>query len=125
MVTNRLGSRSRKLIAQGLRFKRTLTEKALNVCPNVENIKVRVLDVDVAHLAELSKLVSAELLYQAGNLQSPALGTSDFLSRRGHQVKAHWFISMGQFHKLKSHKKTEVKNLKLLEEGTEDTTRIC
>ena len=79
--------------------------------------------MDVAHLAELSKLVSAELLYQAGNLQSPALGTTDFLSRRGHQVKAHWF-SMGQFHKLKSHKKTEVKNLKLLEEGTEDITKI-
>ena len=71
---NHLGSRARKLIPQGLRFKRTLTEKAINVCPNVYNIKVRVTDTDVTSLAEMKNLRSVELLFQTGSLTSPAGG---------------------------------------------------
>ena len=40
---NSLGTRSRKLIPQGLRFKSSLIAKAITVCPNVENLKVRLM----------------------------------------------------------------------------------
>ena len=71
---NNLGTRARKLIPQGLRFKRTLIEKAINVCPNVHNLKVRVTDADVRSLTEMKNIRSIELLFQAGSITSPAAG---------------------------------------------------
>ena len=59
---NGLGTRARKLIPQGLRFKRPLIEKAINICPNVENLKVRVMDRDCHHLGELQMLICAKLI---------------------------------------------------------------
>jgi len=83
---NNMGTRSRKLIPAGLRFKRNLTEMAINVCPNVHNIKLRVKDTDCNALAELKCLRSIELLFQVGSLGGPAGGTTHFLQMRGSQL---------------------------------------
>ena len=91
---NNLGSKTRKLIASGLRFKKPLIEAAINVCPNIQNIKIRVTDNDVENLSGLSHLRTVEFMYNvgAGQIHSPGIGTTSFLQIRGANLTSVAFI---------------------------------
>jgi len=83
-----LGSKSRRLIASAMRCKKPVVEAILNLCPNVENVKLRVNDDDVANLTCLKSLTSVELVYHVGNIGSPGTHTQTFLSLSGHQLSS-------------------------------------
>ena len=89
---NNLGSKARRLIASGLRFKKPLIEAALNVCPNIQHIKVRVTDNDVANMSVLSRLKTVELMYNVGTIHSPGFGTASFLQQCGANLTSVAFI---------------------------------
>ena len=55
---NHLGGRLRKTSVSSLRCKRSLTEAIAKICPETQNLKVRVQDVDVGELVLLEKLTS-------------------------------------------------------------------
>ena len=89
---NNLGSKTRRLIAAGLRFKKPLIEAAMNVCPNVQHIKVRVTDPDVENLSSLCNLKTVEFMYNVGTIHSPGIGTASFLQVRGAMLTSVAFI---------------------------------
>ena len=89
---NNLGSKTRRLIAAGLRFKKPLIEATMNVCPNVEHIKVRVTDQDVENLSCLSNLRTVEFMYNVGTIHSPGIGTASFLQICGANLTSVAFI---------------------------------
>ena len=80
---NNLGSRVRKLVPNGLRFRRQVIQAAAAVCPGVKHLKVRVADQDVPQLDQLLHLETVELFYNVGKLMSPGKGTNEFLFNRG------------------------------------------
>ena len=89
---NNLGSKARRLIASGLRFKKPLIEAALNVSPNIQHVKVRVTDNDVANMSVLCHLKTVELMYNVGTIHSPGFGTASFLQLRGANLSSVAFI---------------------------------
>ena len=89
---NNLGSKTRRLIATGLRFKKPLIEAAMNVCPNVQHIKIRVTDLDVENLSSLYNLKTVELMYNVGTIHSPGIGTASFLKISGANLTSVAFI---------------------------------
>lgn len=89
---NNLGSKARRLIASGLRFKKPLIEAALNVCPNIQHVKVRVTDNDVANMSVLCHLKTVEFMFNVGTIHSPGFGTASFLQLRGANLTSVAFI---------------------------------
>ena len=83
-----LGSKTRRLIASAMRCKKPVTEAMFNLCPDVENVKLRVSDDDVSHLSQLTKLSTVELVYHVGNIGSPGPHTQAFLSVRGSHLSS-------------------------------------
>lgn len=81
-VDNR-GSKARRMDYSSLRCKKAMLEAVLNLCPDVVNLKLRVADDDVEGLAQLVNVVSLELVYHVGSVQTPGLGTQRFLQARG------------------------------------------
>lgn len=78
-----LGSKARRLIASAMRCKKPVTEAIYNLCPEVEHVKLRVSDDDVAALGGLARLTTVELLYHVGSIGSPGPHTAAFLAVRG------------------------------------------
>ena len=78
-----LGSKARRLIASAMRCKKPVVEAIYNLCPDVENIKLRVSDDDVSHLTCLTRVHTVELIYHVGNIGSPGPHTQTFLTVRG------------------------------------------
>ena len=85
---NNLGSKTRRLIATAMRCKKPVAEAILNLCPDVENLKLRVSDDDLSHLSSLTKVTSIELVYHVGAIGSPGPVTQSFLSLRGGQLSS-------------------------------------
>ena len=59
---NNLGSKSRRMIVSTFRFKKSVVDYVVSVAPNVQDVKVRVTDADVEHLAALQHVRSVELV---------------------------------------------------------------
>ena len=78
-----LGSKARRLIASAMRCKKPVAEAIYNLCPEVEHVKLRVSDDDVAALGSLARLSTVELLYHVGSIGSPGPHTAAFLAVRG------------------------------------------
>ena len=85
---NNLGSKCRRLIATAMRCKRPVAEAILNLCPDVENLKLRVSDDDLTHLSGLTKVTNIELVYHVGVIGSPGPGTQSFICLRGGQLSS-------------------------------------
>ena len=85
---NNLGSMARRLIASAMRCKRPVAEAILNLCPEVENLKLRVSDDDLTHLSGLTRLTKIELVYHVGVIGSPGPGTQSFICLRGAQLSS-------------------------------------
>ena len=85
---NNLGSKCRRLIATAMRCKRPVAEAILNLCPDVENLKLRVSDDDLTHLCGLAKVTNIELVYHVGVIGSPGPGTQNFICLRGGQLSS-------------------------------------
>ena len=85
---NNLGSKTRRLIATAMRCKRPVAEAILNLCPDVENLKLRVSDDDMSHLSGLTKVTNIELVYHVGPMGSPGPGTQSFICLRGGQLSS-------------------------------------
>ncbi len=91
---NNMGSKYRKLVAEGLRCKRPMSLAIAAVAPGVANLKVRVSDNDVEHLSALENLRTVELLFNHGNpanCQGPK--TEAFLRVRGELLTSVAIIS--------------------------------
>ena len=85
---NNLGSMARRLIASAMRCKRPVAEAILNLCPQVENLKLRVSDDDLTHLSDLTRVTKIELVYHVGVIGSPGPGTQNYLRLRGVQLSS-------------------------------------
>ena len=83
-----LGSKTRRLIASAMRCKRPVAEAITALCPEVQNLKLRVSDDDVVHLTHLARLETVEFVYHVGNIGSPGPHTQTFLSVRGQQLSS-------------------------------------
>jgi len=79
-----LGSKTRRLIAAALRCKRPVALAIKVLCPKVQNLKLRVVDDDIANLCSLSDIETVEFLYN--NSRSPGQQTQRFFSVRGNQL---------------------------------------
>ena len=80
---NHLGSKKRKTSLSSLRCKKIIIEAIQALCPQLTNLKARVQDADVEHLANLKYLDSVELLFNVGRPTSPALGSTAFFQIQG------------------------------------------
>ena len=56
------------MIVSTFRFKKSVVDGVVSVAPNVKDVKVRVTDADVEHLAALQKLKTVELVKGAAQL---------------------------------------------------------
>ena len=81
-----LGSKTRRFIPAALRCKRPVALAISVLCPNVQNVKLRVCDDDVANLCSLSDIEAVEFLYHANNIGSPGQQTQRFFCVRGNQL---------------------------------------
>ncbi len=66
-----------------LRCRNVIVEAIQSLCPNVENLKIRCKDSDVAYLRCLANLKSLELLYNDGSARNVGDGLVSFLELRG------------------------------------------
>ena len=83
-----LGSKTRRLIASAMRCKRPVAQAITSLCPDVQNVKLRVCDDDMVHLTDLPRLETVELVYHVGNIGSPGPHTQTFLTVRGQQLSS-------------------------------------
>jgi len=81
-----LGSKTRRLVAAALRCKKPVALAISLLCPNVQNLKLRVCDDDVSNLCSLTKVETIEFLYHVSNIGSPGHQTQRFLCVRGNQL---------------------------------------
>lgn len=80
------GCKTRKLVVTSLRCKKSIIVAISEMCPGVQNLKLRVADDDVMSLSCLERVESVELVYHVGSIQSPGVGTQFFLEARGSQL---------------------------------------
>lgn len=80
------GCKTRKLVVTSLRSKKSSIVAISEMCPGVQNLKLRVADDDVMALSCLERVESVELMYHVGSIQSPGVGTQFFLEVRGSQL---------------------------------------